>query len=204
VTELRWALLLLAAGILAGVFLWTRYAPRLRARRRDAAVRGAAAADPPLEAPAPPPPRARPVVLPDKVVTLRLMCRTRPGFPGEDLVMALREAGLRHGRFGIFHLPVDQDPDTAMFSVASLVEPGSFDLTRLRTDHYPGVSLFLAIPGPPDPVAAFDAMIDTARTLAESLGGELLDEQGSTLSIQRQRYIREEIIQFLHRQPRPA
>jgi cell division protein ZipA len=204
VTELRWALLLLAAGILAGVFLWTRYAPRLRARRRDAAVRGAAAADPPVEAPAAPPPRPRPVVLPDKVVTLRLMCRTRPGFPGEDLVMALREAGLRHGRFGIFHLPVEQDPDTAMFSVASLVEPGSFDLTRLRTDHYPGVSLFLAIPGAPDPVAAFDAMIDTARTLAESLGGELLDEQGSTLSIQRQRYIREEIIQFLHRQPRPA
>ena len=33
-SELRWALLLLAAGILAGVFLWTRYAPRLRARRR--------------------------------------------------------------------------------------------------------------------------------------------------------------------------
>jgi hypothetical protein len=32
----------------------------------------------------------------------------------------------------------------------------------------------------------------------------LLDEQGSTLSIQRQRYIREEIIQFLHRQPRHA
>jgi cell division protein ZipA len=202
--ELRWALLLLAAGVLAGVFLWTRYAPGFRARRRDAALRSAGQADPPLDASPAPAARARPVVLPDKVVTLRLMCRTRPGFPGEDLVMALREAGLRHGRFGIFHRPVEPDPDTAMFSVASLVEPGSFDLTRLRTDHYPGVSLFLAIPGPPDPVAAFDAMIDTARTLAESLGGELLDEQGSTLSIQRQRYIREEIIQFLHRQPRPA
>jgi cell division protein ZipA len=142
--------------------------------------------------------------MPDKVVTLRLMSRERPGFPGEQLIMALREAGLRHGRYGIFHRPADTDPDMALFSVASLVEPGSFDLARLRTDHYPGVSLFLAIPGPPDVVAAFDLMVDTARTLAETLGGELLDEQGSTLSIQRQRYIREEIIQFLHRQPRHA
>lgn len=199
-TELRWALLLLGAGVLAGVFLWTRYA----ARRRDVAIRATPVADPPVDGPAVPPPRQRPVVLPDKVVTLRLMCRTRPGFPGEHLVMALRKAGLHHGRFGIFHRPVEQDPETAMFSVASLVEPGSFDLARLRTDRYPGVSLFLAIPGPPDPVAAFDAMIETARMLAESLDGELLDEQGSTLSIQRQRYIREEIIQFLHRQPRPA
>jgi cell division protein ZipA len=200
VTELRWALLLLAIAVLVGVFAWTRYAPRLRARRQ--AIGPAA----PAGAPAVPeqPARPRPVLMPDKVVTLRLMSRERPGFPGEQLVMALRDAGLRHGRFGIFHRPADGDADTALFSVASLVEPGSFDLARLRTDSYPGISLFLAIPGPPDVVAAFDLMVDTARTLAEGLGGELLDEQGSTLSIQRQRYIREEIIQFLHRQPRHA
>lgn len=196
-TELRWALLLLAIAVLVGVFAWTRYAPRLRTRRQATAPAAKAGAP---EQPA----RPRPVVMPDKVVTLRLMSRERPGFPGEQLVMALRDAGLRHGRFGIFHRPADGDADTALFSVASLVEPGSFDLARLRTDNYPGISLFLAIPGPPDVVTAFDLMVDTARTLAEDLGGELLDEQGSTLSIQRQRYIREEIIQFLHRQPRHA
>jgi FtsZ-interacting cell division protein ZipA len=37
-----------------------------------------------------------------------------------------------------------------------------------------------------------------ARTLAQSLHGELLDESGSTLSIQRERYMREEIVQYQH------
>ena len=41
-------------------------------------------------------------------------------------------------------------------------------------------------------------MMTAARTLTQSLGGELLDESGSTLSIQRERYMREEVIQFEH------
>jgi FtsZ-interacting cell division protein ZipA len=37
-----------------------------------------------------------------------------------------------------------------------------------------------------------------ARALSQSLNAELLDESGSTLSIQRERYLREEIIQYEH------
>ena len=39
-------------------------------------------------------------------------------------------------------------------------------------------------------------MLDTARVLAEKLDGELLDEHGSSMSVQRERYIRDEIQQF--------
>ena len=45
---------------------------------------------------------------------------------------------------------------------------------------------------------AFDLMMAAARALAKTLRAELLDESGSTLSIQRERYMREEIIQFEH------
>jgi FtsZ-interacting cell division protein ZipA len=41
-------------------------------------------------------------------------------------------------------------------------------------------------------------MMTAARTLAQSLSADLLDESGSTLSIQRERFMREEIIQFQH------
>ena len=41
-------------------------------------------------------------------------------------------------------------------------------------------------------------MMESSRALAQSLDAELLDESGSTLSIQRERYMREEIIQFEH------
>ena len=89
-----------------------------------------------------------------------------------------------------------------VFSVASLTEPGSFDLSRVRNDFFPGVSLFMGLPGPVEGVAAFDLMVATARALAVGLNGDLVDEQGSTLSIQRERYLREEVIQFQHRQGR--
>ena len=41
-------------------------------------------------------------------------------------------------------------------------------------------------------------MMESARTLSQSLDGELLDESGSNLSIQRERYLREEVIQYQH------
>ena len=36
------------------------------------------------------------------------------------------------------------------------------------------------------------------RTLADQLDGDLVDERGSKLSIQRERYLREEVVQFQH------
>ena len=54
----------------------------------------------------------------------------------------------------------------------------------------------MVIPGPLDAAEAFDLMIQAARALTQSMDGELLDETGSTLSIQRERYMREEVIQF--------
>jgi cell division protein ZipA len=85
-----------------------------------------------------------------------------------------------------------------IFSAASLVEPGSFDLANIKEQKLPGISLFSIFPGPIDGAEAFDLMMAAARTLAQSLDAELLDESGSTLSIQRERYMREEIIQFEH------
>jgi cell division protein ZipA len=137
-------------------------------------------------------------------VTIRILSRGVAPFPAEQLVLALRETGLRHGRYGIFHYFSSESDDAPVFSAASLTEPGSFDLTRLRTDVYPGISLFLGLPGPIDGVAAFDLMVTAARAVAKSLDGNLVDELGSTFSIQRERYLREEIIQFQHRQSRPA
>jgi len=211
VEELRWVLLLAAVLVLAAVFVWSRYRAKL-ARAIPASLRKTPAPSVRIEPELEPLGAAAasgtaPVVLPDKIVTIRLLCRDKRGFAGDELVLALRDNGLQHGRFGIFHHYPDDgvgsDAGTEpVFSVASLTEPGSFDLTRLRNDSFPGVSLFMGLPGPMDGVAAFDAMVATARSIAAQLEGDLVDEQGSTLSIQRERYLREEVIQFQHRQGR--
>lgn len=203
--ELRWVLLLVALLVLVAVFLWTRYHGRFTDRlkvpflgprnstavssRQEPVLTTSAAASP---------------ALPAKIVTIRILSRGAVPFAAERLVLALREAGLRHGRYGIFHYAASDEDETPIFSAASLTEPGSFDLTRLRTDVYPGISLFMGLPGPVDGAAAFDAMVKAARGIAKDLEGSLVDELGSTFSVQRERYLREEIIQFQHRQGRPA
>jgi cell division protein ZipA len=133
---------------------------------------------------------------PQRIVTLRIVGRNKKPFQGDELILSMRGIGLRHGKFGIFHRYDGNNENRTIFSAASLVEPGSFDLANIKEQQIPGISLFLVLPGPVDGVEAFDLMMAAARALAQTLDGELLDESGSTLSIQRERYLREEIIQF--------
>ena len=146
-------------------------------------------------------PAIEPEPAPQKIVTLRIVARDRGAFRGDDLILALRGIGMRHGKFGIFHRIDGDDDNATVFSAASLVEPGSFDLSNIREQSIPGISLFLVLPGPLEGAEAFDMMIESARTITQALNGELLDESGSTLSIQRERYMREEVIQFEHTHP---
>ncbi|MFW2404638.1 MAG: cell division protein ZipA C-terminal FtsZ-binding domain-containing protein [Gammaproteobacteria bacterium] len=210
--ELRWLLLVVGLAIVAGVYLFTRFKPRLEKRigalapRREPSIGGhnSAPQEPPVE-PANDDPEQGfdespniPAPAESKIVAIRLMARNATGFPADRLILTMRELGLKHGEFGIFHRLCGEEDRYNAFSVASLVEPGAFDLTKIKTETYPGVSIFMMLPGAADGVEIFDDMLTTSRSLARELDGELLDEQGSSLSVQRERYLREEVIQFEH------
>jgi len=135
---------------------------------------------------------------PQKIVTLRVVARDRGAFRGDELILSLRGIGMRHGKFGIFHRFEGDEDSRTIFSAASLVEPGSFDLANIREQEIPGISLFAVLPGPVAGVEAFDLMMAAARAIAKTMDADLLDESGSTLSIQRERYLREEIIAYEH------
>jgi cell division protein ZipA len=133
-----------------------------------------------------------------KIVTVRIVAQGNHSFAGDELILSMRGIGLRHGKFGIFHRYDGSDAQKTIFSAASLVEPGSFDLDNIQDQQIPGISLFLVLPGPIESTEAFDLMMAAARARGQALNGEVLDESGSTLSIQRERYLREDIIQFQH------
>jgi cell division protein ZipA len=206
--DLRWVLLGLGALVLVGVYLWSRgilsraMLPTLPARkqRTEPSIGGE---PPPVVAPAPEPAslvetvseeeKRRPA--PDRIVTLRLVPRGAE-LPAERAVAALRTAGLEHGRYSIFHRQLDTNREG--FSVASLTEPGSFDLEHLDRTTIAGLSFFVVLPGKGDPVARFDAMVETARALSVELAADLFDDRGSSWSSQRERYLREELIEYRH------
>lgn len=202
---LRWLLLVFGLIVVAGVYWYSRrdagLSRKASGRRREPSLQSAPDGDPPTadeeqELPDWPEDESEVEAPPEKVVTLRLVASNRGTMPGDELALGLRGIGMRHGKFGIFHRYHGEDENKTIFSAASLVEPGSFDLANLKDQRLPGISLFLVLPGPVEGAEAFDLMMATARSLAKSLHAELLDESGSTLSIQRERYLREEIIQY--------
>ena len=203
--NLRWLLLFFGILVIAGVYVYSRRDWRgakkeTPDKHRIAPIVGAERDEPVAEQQEQPDVEADRSLegVPQKIITLRLVARHGGTFAGDDLILSMRGIGLRHGKFGIFHR-IDGDNENRMiFSAASLVEPGSFDLANIKDQEIPGISLFMVLPGPIDGVEAFDMMMDAARAVSQALGGELLDETGSTLSIQRERYLREEIIQYQH------
>jgi len=218
---LRWLLLFFGILVIAGVYFYSRRekskpdeveagferreprieAPELQSDPQPESIAEAIEDTPEvaIEAPELDVPEATPepeAAAPQKIVTLRLTARDGGQFRGDELILSLRGIGMRHGKFGIYHRYDGNDEDLTIFSAASLVEPGSFDVANIKEQRIPGISLFMVLPGPVDGVEAFDLMMATARALTQSLDGELLDESGSTLSIQRERYMREEIIAY--------
>ena len=199
--ELRWILVGLGVLLIAAVYLWSRRrAPGESAADRAERIEPAIVED---VADAPPPAASREKSRstappkPDRIISVRLIARETGTLSCEALVIGFRKAGLRHGRYGIFHRHADDDVSgEPLFSVANLVEPGSFDLTKMKETTLPGVSFFLLLPCPGDAVAAFDDMVQTARRLALEVDADLFDDRGSSWSIQRERYLREEIIEY--------
>jgi len=65
---------------------------------------------------------------------------------------------------------------------------------------FPGIAMFVQLPGPDDPVAAFEEMLRTARRLADGLDGVVCDDTRSTLTGQVINHMRERIAEFSRRQ----
>jgi cell division protein ZipA len=140
-----------------------------------------------------PPTRVEPT-LSAKILAIRVTAAAPARFDGAQLLAALRAEGLGFGRYDIFHcLHEDGRP---IYSVASLREPGTFDIEAMPTTYYPGIAMFAVLPGPVPAAEAFDEMIFSARALATHLSGSLTDERGAPLTTLRVGKLREEALEF--------
>ena len=130
------------------------------------------------------------------IVTIRLVAIDNSSYDGGLVVDVLEKHGLRIDRSGVFHFYKDEIKEIT-FSAASLIEPGVFDIEKISNQKIPGISFFMTLPLTSDEIEAFDEMFSVIKKISISLKGELLDESGSSLSIQRERYIREQVIEYL-------
>lgn len=156
----------------------------------------------PRRAPSPPLESASAARAPleQKLVVVYVAAHSGSHFAGPDIVEATRVAGLEYGDMRIFHRYSESgDGRQMVFSVANMVKPGDFDLDNMDGFESPGLTMFLQLPGPDDPLQAVDAMLVCAEKLKQHLNGELRDASRSVLSQQTIGHLREEIQEYARR-----
>jgi cell division protein ZipA len=136
-----------------------------------------------------------------EIIALNVLAKNSEGFAGEDLLHILLACDCRFGEMNIFHRYESENAKGEIqFSIVNIVEPGIFKLDDIANFTTPGVSFFLRLPGPKDPMEAFNCMVETAQCLVRNLNGELKDERRSSVTHQTLEHTREQIRDFLKRQ----
>ena len=129
-----------------------------------------------------------------KIITLRVCAPNTIRWTGKQLLAAFERQELVYGRYQVFHRK--HTNGSTVFCVASLIEPGSFDLALMPEQEFRGVTFFAVLPGALEPLAIFDAQITAVRGLAESLSGMAQDSTGLPLSPSKAAALREDVARF--------
>ena len=120
-----------------------------------------------------------------QILVMHLMAPKGELLNGQQLQEAALEVGLRYGESKIFQRHLSEDgAGEVLFSMANLVNPGTFDLKTIDQMTTPGVTLFMALDDIEDPVSAFDIMIQSVDSMSSALGLSVLDETRSSITRQ--------------------
>ncbi len=136
-------------------------------------------APPPGPEPEPEHPSAAPsATQAEDIIPLYVCAPKGHTYHGRDILRAVNDVGMNFGEMNIFqHYGIgDLASDTALFNMANMLEPGSFDLSHVDALETPGLALFMRLPGPADPLLMFELMLNTAERLVHHLGGDIRDE----------------------------
>ena len=131
------------------------------------------------------------------VITLHVVAPEGQIIHGPRLQSLFEQRGYHYGEMNIFH---SLNQGNIVFSVAKIVEPGTFDINNPASFETPGITLILQLPAPVAANVAFDVLVSEASEMAKALGCNLLDSGHSTLSRQTIQHLSDSVQQFMHRQ----
>jgi cell division protein ZipA len=140
----------------------------------------------------------------DAPLLIQLSVAKRKGeFEGPALLEVAESCGLRPGDMDIFHCLDDFDDGTRIyFSMANMVKPGTFPFDDMEDFSTPGMMLFAQLEGYPEDLTILEEMIATARKLANTLGGDVLDETRRPLTVRKEEDLRSAVLANEARQSR--
>ena len=123
------------------------------------------------------------------------LAETAAAVPELELGKRVQEDfGMTYGHMQVFHRLLEGKPEAGpVFSMASILKPGSFDMATISQMETPAIAFFLTLPAPLPALDAWEKMEPTVQRMAELLDAVVLDDGRNALGRQRIAHIRDEL-----------
>ncbi len=137
------------------------------------------------------------VEIEQEVLALSVVCSNQNLINGAALLPQLITLGLKFGEMNIFHRHKDNAGNGPVhFSLANMVNPGTFDVDNMERFTTQGLTLFMTLPNAGDPAKVFQLMLSAARHLAKEFNGQVLDSKRSVMTAQTEQHYISKIREF--------
>lgn len=115
-------------------------------------------------------------------------------FDGEAIVHAASRCGVEPGEQDIFHrYTAPGSTEHPLFSMANMVNPGTFPFGAMADFESPGLTLFSQAEGASDDPPRLETMLTTAHCLATALKAEIRDETRDPLTPEAEERLRDRV-----------
>lgn len=124
-----------------------------------------------------------------QVIILSVVMPVNQQMLGAVLLPSLLTLGLKYGEMNIFHRHEDNAGNGKVtFSLANILNPGTFDLDSMENFATRGVSLFMTLPNAGDSSAVFEQMLNAAKQLGKEFNAQVLDDKRNVLTKQSEQH----------------
>jgi cell division protein ZipA len=145
-------------------------------------------------------PNDKKIEIDPEVIVVSVVMPENNNISGAALLPTLLTLGLRFGDMDIFHRHEDNAGNGKVtFSLANMMNPGTFDLDEIESFNTQGVTLFMTLPNAGDPFEVFELMMSAGKQLSMEFNAQLLDDKRSVMTKQTEQHYMGKIREFERR-----
>ena len=124
-----------------------------------------------------------------EVLVLSVVMPQNQIIQGAALLPMLLTLGLKYGEMNIFHRHQDNaGTGPITFSLANMMNPGTFDLDSMETYATRGVTLFMMLPNTNNAFEVYQQMLSAAKQISEEFNAKILDDKRNVMTKQTEQH----------------